>query len=227
MILSAIEALPDATDGDFKRNFADEMLIFLREEAKKQPETPQSQPVAWRYRTVDDVPGNGGGGWKGDWKLSDQPIEPTVALMRTEVEPLIPLHASQPYTVPNVCDGKEQDAFEKWAIRERMDMATHPLHWLFLNKKTAAARRGWRGGIEYCRAAMLQSGNSPVVPDVWIPAGEQLPPDSQWCVVNTEYGYYVQCWSNGQGWLGDDVSIPEHDVTHWMPIPAAPQHKWE
>ncbi|WP_434478100.1 DUF551 domain-containing protein [Klebsiella pneumoniae] len=63
----------------------------------------------------------------------------------------------------------------------------------------------------------------PVVPGKWIPVSEQMPEDAQWCVVITEYGYYVQCWSDGQGWLGDDISIPNVDVTHWMPLPAAPQ----
>lgn len=46
------------------------------------------EPVAWRHRPVDDVPGNGGGGWCGDWKLSPAPVEATVSLMRTEVQPL-------------------------------------------------------------------------------------------------------------------------------------------
>ncbi|BBR34229.1 hypothetical protein WP3S18E09_12420 [Escherichia coli] len=87
------------------------------------------------------------------------------------------------------------------------------------------------------RAAMLQgaepvsqtyklnqlSGNSPVTPDDWISCSEQMPDDAQWCVVNTEYGYYVQCWSEGQGWLGDDISIPECDVINWMPLPEPPQ----
>ncbi|EPV5496120.1 hypothetical protein ACV7FH_000131 [Escherichia coli] len=50
-----------------------------------------------------------------------------------------------------------------------------------------------------------------------------MPDDGQWCVVNTEYGYYVQCWSEGQGWLGDDISIPECDVINWMPLPESPQ----
>ncbi|EPE8588600.1 DUF551 domain-containing protein [Escherichia coli] len=50
-----------------------------------------------------------------------------------------------------------------------------------------------------------------------------MPNDAQWCVVNTEYGYYVQCWSEGQGWLGDDISIPECDVINWMPLPEPPQ----
>ncbi|EOT3215326.1 ead/Ea22-like family protein [Escherichia coli] len=67
------------------------------------------------------------------------------------------------------------------------------------------------------------NGNSPVTPDGWISCSERMPDDAQWCVVNTEYGYYVQCWSEGQGWRGDDISIPECDVTHWMPLPEPPQ----
>lgn len=93
--------------------------------------------------------------------------------------------------------------------------------------------RGWNA----CRAAMLHgaepvsqtyklnelSGNSPVTPDGWISCSERMPNDAQWCVVNTKYGYYVQCWSEGQGWLGDDISIPECDVINWMPLPEPPQ----
>ncbi|ENQ8585081.1 DUF551 domain-containing protein [Escherichia coli] len=67
------------------------------------------------------------------------------------------------------------------------------------------------------------NSNSPVTPDGWISCSERMPNDAQWCVVNTKYGYYVQCWSEGQGWLGDDISIPECDVINWMPIPEPPQ----
>ncbi|MEF9732298.1 DUF551 domain-containing protein [Escherichia coli] len=78
--------------------------------------------------------------------------------------------------------------------------------------------RGWNA----CRAAMLQSqGNC--IKDGWINCSERMPNDAQWCVVNTEYGYYVQCWSEGQGWLGDDISIPKCDVINWMPLPEPPQ----
>ncbi|WP_433960590.1 DUF551 domain-containing protein [Escherichia coli] len=66
-------------------------------------------------------------------------------------------------------------------------------------------------------------GPTPVTPDGWISCSERMPNDAQWCVVNTKYGYYVQCWSEGQGWLGDDISIPECDVINWMPLPEPPQ----
>lgn len=74
----------------------------------------------------------------------------------------------------------------------------------------------------YVRADLV-NGNYPVTPDGWISCSERMPNDAQWCVVNTEYGYYVQCWSEGQGWLGDDISIPECDVINWMPLPEPPQ----
>ncbi|GAB9224498.1 hypothetical protein OkiPb01528_29920 [Escherichia coli] len=73
------------------------------------------------------------------------------------------------------------------------------------------------------RLHIKEPGNSPVTPDSWISCSDRMPNDAQWCVVNTEYGYYVQCWSEGQGWLGDDISIPECDVINWMPLPEPPQ----
>ncbi|EIX0134209.1 ead/Ea22-like family protein [Escherichia coli] len=67
------------------------------------------------------------------------------------------------------------------------------------------------------------SGNSPVTPDGWISCSERMPNDDQWCVVDAADGYYVQCWSEGQGWLGDDISLRNCDVIRWMPIPEPPQ----
>nr|WP_240733160.1 DUF551 domain-containing protein [Escherichia albertii] len=78
--------------------------------------------------------------------------------------------------------------------------------------------------VEAVKAVLRRlAGNYPVIPDGWISCSERTPNDAQWCVVNTKYGYYVQCWSEGQGWLGDDISIPECDVINWMPLPEPPQ----
>ncbi|MCV8078721.1 DUF551 domain-containing protein [Escherichia coli] len=62
-----------------------------------------------------------------------------------------------------------------------------------------------------------------VTPDGWISCSERMPNDAQWCVVDAEDGYYVQCWSKGQGWLGDDISLRNCDVIRWMPLPEPPQ----
>lgn len=54
--------------------------------------------------------------------------------------------------LPGNCDGKEQEAFEAWAQSEEMDMQVHPLHYLFLDRRTDAARRAWNECIRYCRS---------------------------------------------------------------------------
>ncbi|WP_097508574.1 ead/Ea22-like family protein [Escherichia coli] len=111
--------------------------------------------------------------------------------------------------------------------------------------------QGWNA----CRAAMLQSfgnseqldevgswnnhmntptaqaGNSPVTPDAWIPVSERMPNDKDvvWC-----YGY-VSGWTESDGfeayydatrnkwWTIDDETVRK--ITHWMPLPAAPQQE--
>ncbi|EHR9409049.1 DUF551 domain-containing protein [Escherichia coli] len=78
--------------------------------------------------------------------------------------------------------------------------------------------------IEAVKAVLRRlAGNYPVTPDSWISCSERMPNDAQWCVVDAEDGYYVQCWSEGQGWLGDDISLRNCDVIRWMPIPEPPQ----
>lgn len=87
--------------------------------------------------------------------------------------------------------------------------------------------KGWNA----CRAAMLQAGNSPVIPDTWIPVSERMPENKPGC-----YKYLVfetlNNRVNNDYWnvpdKGDEAFTPfwnyygEH-VTHWMPLPAAPQ----
>ncbi|EMF0895836.1 DUF551 domain-containing protein [Enterobacter hormaechei] len=82
--------------------------------------------------------------------------------------------------------------------------------------------------------APAQDGNSPVIPDGWVACSERMP----------EVGVKVLCFPvndepihatyNGQVWLQDiswSVSDEPIDnviscnVTHWMPLPAAPQQE--
>ncbi|EFD9356447.1 DUF551 domain-containing protein [Escherichia coli] len=106
----------------------------------------------------------------------------------------------------------ERAAFNAWNNDENLPIAG-------VGAKNAAWL-AWQARAELGRSLAV---NSPVTPDGWISCSERMPNDAQWCVVNTEYGYYVQCWSEGQGWLGDDISIPVCDVINWMPLPEPPQ----
>lgn len=63
-------------------------------------------------------------------------------------------HPSALVSVPDAiiaaCKG-EQEHFEGWAKSSRYDMSEHPLHYIFLDPKTDAARRGWNAALAYVR----------------------------------------------------------------------------
>ncbi len=105
--------------------------------------------------------------------------------------------------------------------------------------------------ISACRAAMLQAepvctcpsgdgslrwpcpvhpGNSPVIPDTWIPVSERIPEDEQEVLTINRMGHrFVSFFDKHSGLFFDRLDAPaacciEHVlVTHWMPLPAAPQ----
>ncbi|KTK35612.1 hypothetical protein ASU64_16890 [Enterobacter hormaechei subsp. hoffmannii] len=84
------------------------------------------------------------------------------------------------------------------------------------------------------RAAMLQSFgnseqlNSPVIPDGWVACSEQMPEENAEqevlaCFkggdISTLY-YFEGRWDDAYG-----IVPIRQDVTHWMPLPAAPQQE--
>lgn len=77
------------------------------------------------------------------------------------------------------------------------------------------------------RAAMLQGadGNSPVIPDGWVACSERMPDGMQ--TVITSNGFDIgQGWWDGEGWNSfDSHDVVPGEVTHWMPLPAAPQQE--
>lgn len=90
-----------------------------------------------------------------------------------------------------------------------------------------------------CRAAMLQAepvttanklGNSPGIPDAWIPVSERMPEDEQEVLTINRMGHrFVSFFDKHSGLFFDRLDAPaacciEHVlVTHWMELPAAPQ----
>ncbi|WP_431195730.1 DUF551 domain-containing protein [Klebsiella pneumoniae] len=61
----------------------------------------------------------------------------------------------------------------------------------------------------------------------WIPVSERMPDNTEpvLCIEKrADFGTYGQpfvCWHDGGGWVGKTNYRPI--VTHWMPLPAAPQ----
>ena len=74
---------------------------------------------------------------------------------------------------------------------------------------------------------VMHDGDSPVIPDIWIPVNERKPEESgrYWCYVEEQNDlgkshYQWNCSWNGEIWGG---AMMYGRVTHWMPLPAAPQ----
>ncbi|MCK7230942.1 DUF551 domain-containing protein [Enterobacter roggenkampii] len=110
-----------------------------------------------------------------------------------------------------------------------------------------------KAGIEVrsdaCRAAMLQgaenaesrstiqtapaldsspkiaestSGNSPVIPDGWVACSERMPETMVSVLVTGTWFHHAVAFWDGLSWCDLDFEPP---VTHWMPLPAAPQQE--
>ena len=92
--------------------------------------------------------------------------------------------------------------------------------------------KGWNA----CRAAMLAAapqspGSEPAtVPGKWIPVSERMPDDEQEVLTINKMGHrFVSFFDKHSGLFFDRLDAPaacciEHVlVTHWMPLPAAPQ----
>ncbi len=92
--------------------------------------------------------------------------------------------------------------------------------------------------ISACRAAILAAAKHDTtalnsvqsvdsVADRWIPVSERIPDNTEpvLCIEKrADFGTYGQpfvCWHDGGGWVGKTNYRPI--VTHWMPLPAAPQ----
>lgn len=95
--------------------------------------------------------------------------------------------------------------------------------------------RGWNA----CRAAMLQgsqpvsqtyklnqlSGNSPATPDGWIPVSERMPEPYEYVLVTDGFDGCEVMRVNTDGYWGTAKSLYPGGITHWMPLPTAPQQE--
>ena len=75
------------------------------------------------------------------WGKDASQAEQWAEVVRSEITQL--REALQPGTPA------EMAAFEAWAKAQGYDMHEHPLHYLFMDTKTNAARMGWKAGLAF------------------------------------------------------------------------------
>jgi len=82
------------------------------------------------------------------------------------------------------------------------------------------------------RLHIKTSGNSPVIPDGWMACSEQMPEDEQEVLTRNKMGHcFVSFFDEHSGLFFERIDVAaacciEHIlVTHWMPLPAAPQQE--
>lgn len=66
-----------------------------------------------------------------------------------------------------------------------------------------------------------QGGNSSVIPDTWIPASERMPETD-----GNYWGWWSESKRQGPVWFIKSelqAQFQSHEITHWMPLPVAPQ----
>lgn len=66
-----------------------------------------------------------------------------------------------------------------------------------------------------------QGGNSSVIPDTWIPVSERMPETD-----GNYWGWWSESKRQGPVWFIKSelqAQFQSHEITHWMPLPAAPQ----
>lgn len=120
-----------------------------------------------------------------------------------------------PVDVVAACGG-EQEHFEAWAKLYRYDMSQHPLHYIFTDPKTDAARMGWKAALAYVHDAAEPLAAAPAPSS--LAGGEVLEAlldhiDSQTCThENTKRGgtIWTICEDCGRRWADDEGGFKPH-----------------
>ncbi|MWF34430.1 DUF551 domain-containing protein [Escherichia coli] len=101
----------------------------------------------------------------------------------------------------------------------------------------SAFEHGKAVGWNAYRAAMLQSFgnseqlNSPVIPDGWVACSEQMPDDGQHVIILCDGAFVLYAQYRDSEFFdvvrnGEEFfETQSRNVTHWMPLPAAPQQE--
>ncbi len=81
---------------------------------------------------------------------------------------------------------------------------------------------------EYVKLERLRnalSDNYPVTPDGWVPVSERMPEPYEYVLVTDGFDGCEVMRVNTDGYWGPAKSLYPGSITHWMPLPAAPQQE--
>ena len=112
--------------------------------------------------------------------------------------------------------------------------------WMYKGRRVGGGCAEWYNrALDDCRAAMLQGadGNSPVIPDGWVACSERMPKKNDKVLIfidfNSEYvppsihdaEFTGSTFRRGGATVNVFPLEDGYGVTHWQPLPAAPQHE--
>lgn len=206
-----------------------------------------AEPVAYMYKDGDDIEYNGHNEFSGAGKgvpLYTAPPAPVVpekcvtAERRRVIEMLLNVCRAAFELADDSCqqdvDGEEchvvqNDAFQK--LSDALDEIENTLPTEDVDRPDVFL--AWSAMPRAALKSILQAGNSPVTQDGWIPVSERMPPNKP-----GSYEYIVfdslnnkahhDYWNVPDGSCDDFSPFWNHYgkyVTHWMPLPAAPQQE--
>lgn len=75
------------------------------------------------------------------------------------------------------------------------------------------------------KAGLAEAGNSPVIPDGWVACSQRLPETD-----GNYWGWWSESKRQGPVWFIKSelqAQFQSSEITHWMPLPAAPQQEAE
>ncbi|EIV9692014.1 DUF551 domain-containing protein [Klebsiella pneumoniae] len=171
-----------------------------------------SEPVAWTWR------------YREQWHVTNDKCRAEFVAKDGDVAVLPLYRHAQP--APVVPEEATPDSIEILASARRRDRAV--FQWD--EDQRNAAADSWNA----CRAAMLAAapqspGSEPAtVPGKWIPVSEQMPIDFEAVIAfDGDQVYGEAMYSSDDGFTIDGYEpcdrLKLQNVTHWMPLPAAPQ----
>ncbi|HDT6083925.1 TPA: DUF551 domain-containing protein [Citrobacter braakii] len=186
----------------------------------------EAEPVAWAHRLI-----NKRNGVVHPWVYGSAEACPSEGdIFNIEVMPLYTVPPA-PVSVPAAMemDDDFDSAFEHgkavgWnAYRAAMLQGAEPVTTAYKLRYAVETIRN--SGIEINAEKIFAERdalNSPVIPDGWVACSERMPETMVSVLVTGTWFHHSVAFWDGLSWCDLDFEQP---VTHWIPLPAAPQQE--